>query len=117
MSIFRETSITWDGKSYEFVPSLSLLRKIERGRPGEGAVSLVKVQTSASSGEPLVPLMCQIIAEVMRHAGAVDVSEEGLYQDALTAKGSAFITLWHEIYVALSPVPKDQKKADAPEKE
>lgn len=118
MSIFRETTITWDGKSYDFIPSLALLRKIERGRPGEGPVSLVLVGQSAHSNAPLVPLMCQVIADVMHFAGASDFSEEETYCEALAGgkDGSqAVITLWYEIYAALSPVPKDQKKAVAPE--
>jgi len=115
MSIFRDTSITWDGKSYDFVPSLALLRKIERGRAGEGAVSLVKVAQAASSGEPLLPLMCQIITNVMHYAGADDFTEEEVYREAMTGGAAAVIALWHEIYAALSPVPKEQKKADAPE--
>ena len=117
MSIFRETSISWDGSTYDFVPALSLLRKIERGRPGEGTVSLVAVAQSAVSGAPLLPLMCQIIADVMHYAGAADFTEDDVYQEAMTGNASAVIALWHEIYTALSPVPKEQKKADAPESE
>ena len=115
MSIFRTTSITWDGATYEFVPALSLLRKIERGRPGEGAVSLIAVAKSAQSGSPLLPLMCQVIADVMIYAGATEFTEEEVYRDAMTGNGSEVIALWWEIYTALSPVPKEQKKADAPE--
>lgn len=115
MSIFREASITWDGTTYDFVPSLSLLRRIERGRPGEGPVSLIAVAQSATSGAPLLPLMCQVITDVMHYAGATSFTEDGVYQEAMTGNSSAVISLWHEIYTALSPVPKEQKKADAPE--
>ena len=115
MSIFRETSIIWDGSTYDFVPAMSLLRKIERGRPGEGTVSLVAVAQSAVNGAPLLPLMCQIIAEVMRYAGASDFTDDEVYQDAMTGNASAVIALWHQIYESLSPVPKEEKKAAAPE--
>lgn len=116
-SIFRETSITWDGATYEFVPALSLLRKIERGRPGEGPVSLIAVAQSAVSGAPLMPLMCQIITDVMLYAGATGFTEDDVYQEALTGNAAAVNALWWDIYTALSPVPKEQKKADAPESE
>lgn len=115
MGIFREASITWDGETYDFVPSLALLRKIERGRPGEGPVSLVAVSQSATSGSPLLPLMCQVITDVMHYAGATSFTEEDVYQEAMTGNATAVIALWHEIFAALSPVPKEQKKADAPE--
>ena len=115
MGIFRETSITWDGATYEFVPALSLLRKIERGRPGEGTVSLIAVAQSAQSGAPLLPLMCQVITDVMLYAGADGFTEDEVYREAMTGNAAGVIALWHEIYTALSPVPKEQKKADAPE--
>ena len=115
MSIFREASVTWNGTTYDFAPSLALLRKIERGRPGEGPVSLIAVAQSATSGAPLLPLMCQVITDVMRYAGATSFTEDDVYQEAMTGNASGVIALWHEIYTALSPVPKEQKKADAPE--
>jgi len=115
MGIFRDASITWDGTTYDFVPSLALLRKIERGRPGEGSVSLIAVQQSASSGAPNLPLMCQVISDVMHYAGAADFTDEVVYQEAMTGDTGAVIALWYEIYTSLSPVPKEQKKAAAPE--
>ena len=116
-SIFRETPISWDGETYEFIPTMALLRKISRGRQGEGPVSLIAIANSATSGEPLLPLMCQVITDVMRHAGAVSFTEEDVYQEALTGKAAEVNALWWDIYTALSPVPKEQKKADAPESE
>ena len=117
MGIFRETQITWDGVTYDLVPSLALLRKIGRGRPGEGPVSLIAVQQGAQSGEPNLALMCQVISDVMQHAGAEKFTDEEAYQEAMTGNSKAVIALWHDIYAALSPVPKEQKKADAPDSE
>ncbi len=118
MSIFRETQIEWNGTEYTLVPTMALLRHLERRRldkRGESyRISLVKIQEQAFTGEPIFSYMAIIIAEVMREAGADTFTEEEVYSELYTGNKDAVISLWHLVIAALSPVPKEQKKADAP---
>ncbi len=59
--------------------------------------------------------MAQVIQEVMHEAGATDFSDDEVYQEFYTGGNVAVVELWHQIITALSPVPKEQKKAVAPE--
>ena len=115
-SIFRETTISWDGVDYTLVPDMKLLKRIERGRPGEGPVSLIQIASQAIQGNPQISIMAQIIEEVMHAAGAADFTEEVVLEEFYGGNAAGVSQLWHDVIAALSPVPKDQKKADVPDK-
>ena len=110
-NIFRETVLSWEGEDYDLVPSMKLLRKIERGRPGEGPVSIVQVTNQSMNGNPQISLMSTVIEDVMHHAGATDFSGDLIYQEFHHGDTKAVIALWHQVIEAISPVPKEQKKA------
>lgn len=116
MGIFREIELSWDGKDYTLIPSMKLLRRIERGRPGEGPISIIQVMNQSFNGNPQVSIMAQIIQEVMHEAGATDFSEDEVYQAFYGGEEKEVVALWGQVIAALSPVPKDQKKADVPDK-
>jgi hypothetical protein len=108
--VFREVSITWQGKEHTFTPSMSLIRSIERG-DGGGPVSLIELIYGANTGKPQLGFMAWLVALVMRHAGA-DVSEEDIYADMYGFDDDAF-ALYRSVIDAISPT---QKKKAAPEK-
>ncbi len=115
MGIFRETPLSWGGKDFTLVPSMKLLRRIERGLPGEGPVSLVQVTNQSLNGNPQISIMAQVIEAVMHEAGATDFISDEVYQEFYNGGNDAVVELWHQVIEALSPVPKDQKKADGPD--
>ena len=119
MSIFRETPISWDGKEYTLVPSMSLLRRIEMGNKAREVppLSLSTIVRDASGGDPKLSMMMWIIEVVMHHAGVSEFTEEVAYQEFYGSDNKDILALWFSIIAALSPVPKEQKKADAPESE
>jgi hypothetical protein len=106
MSVFREVKITWDNKEYSFVPSLALIRKIERG-DSEGSVSVVHLIHQASAGKPQLSFMAWLVALVMNHAGA-EVDEEELYAQMYSFDKEAF-TLYQQVIEAISPTPSAKK--------
>ena len=107
MSVFREATIHWDGSDYTFVPSMKMLRAIERGRPGEGPISLVNITNQAISGNIQVSFIVQVIYDVMQHAGVKGVSEESLYQEFHNGKPDTMVALWYSIVEAISPTAKE----------
>ena len=106
MSVFRETTISWDGKDYTFVPSMRLLRSIEN----EG-VSILHVAHQVAQGKPQASLMAFIIAKVMQAAGA-RVSEEDIAGELMAGDAAKVMALYEQVLTAISPAPK---KAAAPE--
>lgn len=117
MSIFRETLIEWDGKEYTLVPSLKLLRKIEMGSKLKeiDPISLSKLVSDSIAGAPQIPLMAHVAEVVMHHAGATDFSEDEFYQEMQVGDRKAAVAFWWTVVAAISPAPKESKKAAAPE--
>ena len=117
MSIFRETSISWGGKDYTLVPSMALLRRIEAGNRTREVppISLSRLVSDSSTGHPQLSLMMWVVETVMNHAGAHSFTDDVAYQEFHSSDTKAIMELWFAIVAALSPVPKEQKKADAPE--
>lgn len=108
MSVFRETKIEWNGKSYTLIPSMSLLRAIELQ-----GISLMHVEWQVSAGKPQAALMSTIIAIVLGHAGAEGVTEELIYQEIKSSDPSDVLKLYRSIMTAISPEDKTPKKAEA----
>lgn len=116
-AIFRETTVSWDGKEYTFVPDMNLLRRIEGGNEARGVapVSLSHLAHSAGSGKPQFGVMTWVMEVVMREAGVPGFTDEIAYQAFHGADSKDVVALWLSLTEALSPIPKAQKKAVAPE--
>ena len=115
MSFYRESTITWGGVDYDYVATLGLICKIEKGRPETGPVSLAMISNKAASGEALFSLMSYVISDVMKHAGVPNVTPEMIHAEFLgSGSESDVIALWAAVESSLTPMVKDQKKADAP---
>ena len=113
MAVFREVTVEWKGTEYKFVPSMQLIRSIERG-DGTGPVSIVELLHGVNTGRPQVSFMAWIVARVMQHAGA-PVDEEDLYAEMYDFDKEAF-ALYKNVIDAISPSPsKKAKKSQAPE--
>ncbi len=109
MTLFRETTITWDGTDYKFVPSMKLLREIE----GEG-ISIMSVAYQVSQGRPQASHMAYIMARCLFAAGAV-VSEEFIfaYLSGLEQENQkSAMELYQQLMIAITPTPP--KKPDDP---
>lgn len=117
MSIFRETPIEWDGKEYTLVPSLKLLRRIEAGSPVKEIppLSLSKLVSDSMAGAPQIALMAHVAEVVMHHAGAVEFTEDEFYREMQVGDRKAAIAFWWTVVAAISPAPKEAKKAAAQE--
>lgn len=108
MTIFRSAEIEWQGQIYKFVPSMRLLRDIER------EVSILHVASTVHNGQPRLSHMAFIIAQVMRHAGA-KVSEEEITAELMVGDAAAVFGLYHAVIEAISPQPPKKKETDEPE--
>lgn len=103
MSVFRETEIEWNGKTYKFVPSMALLRDIER------EVSIMHVAATVFQGQPRLSHMAFIISRVMRHAGA-NVQEDEIAAELASGDAVAVMGLYRAVMDAISPQPPSEKK-------
>jgi len=110
MSVFRETTITWKGKTHKFTPSMKLLRAIERG-DGNGTVSIIELIHGANSGRPQLSFMAWIVTLVLLHAGAESADEEEVYGEMLGFDEEAF-ALYRAVIDAISP--SSSKKTEVP---
>lgn len=108
MSVFRETTIKWDGEEYKFTPSMGLLRQIEGGH-----VSIMRTAYEVSQGSPQTSHMAWILRNVLMAAGA-HVSEEQLFTDLTIGEHAKVMALYRDVMEAITPQPS--KKPDAPSK-
>jgi len=106
--VFRTAQLTWRGATYEFTPSMSLLRSIEMQ-----GISLMHIEWQAATGKPQGSLMALVMALVMKHAG-VDVAEDEIYQELRSGNPVETLQLYRDVMAALMPEEKPQKK-DEPE--
>lgn len=67
--VFREMTIEWEGKKYDFTPSNKFLRRIDR------EVSINKIAERAAQGDAPIFDIAFVVAEILREAGA-DTSED-----------------------------------------
>ena len=101
---------------YRFTPTMNLLRQLERNRPEIGErFNLFEVTRNAATGKPQLPVMMKIMEEVMQYAGAKDFTEEHIYQELHYGDQAYVFELWFAIVEAISPAPKESKKAAAPD--
>ena len=119
MSVFRDTSIEWAGKTYTLTPTMRLLHKIEAGDQSKniGPISLARVTADAMSAQPQLAKMSHVVELVMRDAGAKDFTEDEFYQEMTSGDRTAAIECWHLIVQAISPMPKEGKDDAVPDTE
>lgn len=115
MGVFRETSIEWGGKTYKFVPTMKLLHSIEAGDPAQdiAPISIARLTNDALTGNPQIAKMSFVVQKIMHAAGATDFSDEEFYQEMTVGDRLAAVACWHQVIAALSPAPKEGKKAAA----
>lgn len=114
MGIFRTVPINWEGKEYQFTPNLGLLQMLETGNPPlRPRLSLTKLTADARRGEPQLSLMVIVIEFVLKAAGIENVTQEDLYQEIQAGNQEGVISLWYQIEAAITPQPKEAKKAAA----
>lgn len=106
-AVFREVSITWEGKAWRFTPSLGLMRRIE----GQG-ISLLHMINEMRHGRPHVSALVTVVAECLMAAGAT-VDEDTLLAEFLSADGNDMMLLAGNVLNALFP-DVDGKKPSAP---
>lgn len=109
MGIFREIELSWNGQDYKLIPTMKLLRRIERGAPGEGPISIINAMSQSLNGNPQVSIMAYIIQEVMHEAGATEFSDDEVYQEFYGGGQKEVIALWGQVMAALSPDIKDEE--------
>lgn len=99
--VFREMTIEWDGKKYDFTPSNKFLRRIDR------EVSINKIAERAAQGDAPIFDIAFVVAEILREAG-VDTDENkvlGIVTDADEgARAEYLVSLIGE----LMPQPKQE---------
>lgn len=117
MSVFRDTEIEWNSKTYTLTPTMRLLHRIESGdrSKGIGPISLASVTNDAFSGQPQLAKMAHVVELVMHHAGAKDFTEDEFYREVTSGDRNAAVDCWHTIVQALSPSPKEGKDDAAPD--
>ena len=106
-AVAREYAISWAGKTYRFVPSNALIRRIE----GEG-VSLIHMVSELRTGRPRISHVALVVAECLRSAGA-DVDEDEMLSALLGADAVKVMLLACDILGAIFPAV-DGKKPSAP---
>ena len=119
MSVFRDTTIEWNGETYTLTPTMRLLHAIEAGDRSKGIdrISLAEVMQSVTSGQPQLAKMSHIVEMVMRHAGAKDFREDEFYQEFWVGDRTAATECWHTIVSAITPAPKEGKDDAVPDTE
>lgn len=110
MAVFREVEIEWGGETFTVIPTLALIRKIER------EVSLARFQVRAADGDMSIGDLAFIAATVMRSAGA-DVSDDEMFAQLSHASGEEGLAFAASIMEAIAPQAPDAKKLAAPERQ
>lgn len=113
MAVFRETTLTWQGKDHSLVPSIALLRKVDgrlaRDNPGcnSAAVAFRLVTGGANPTEVAI-----IGGEMLRAAGA-DVSDEDVYSFYLSSAVEDIVAFNTQLLECVIPTGE---KTPAPKK-
>ena len=114
MSVFKEVTMSFDGETYAFTPSMMLLRRIEANIAPS---SLTDIIVRVGSQRPPVSEIAFVAAEFLRAAGAENVSDEMIYaeliNDMIENDGTAFGQMCEAIVAAITP-PKDIAKKSPP---
>jgi len=107
-AIYEEVIITWgvddDGNpvQYNVTPTYKLIQKIEQ------KYSISGISARIINGDPPVSHMAEIIAIMLRHAGA-NVSAEDVYVELVSTEDADYIfDLAHVILTAFVPQKKEQ---------
>jgi len=76
-AIYEEVRINWDGEEYKITPTYRMIQQIEQN------ISIAGVSARIASGNPPISHMAEIIAILLRNAGA-KVSPDKVYEVMLT---------------------------------
>lgn len=105
MPVFRELTITWQGKDYKFTPSMRLMRSIEMGD-----ISFTDIAIRTSQGRPPISHIATVLAKMLQ-AGGAKVTEEEVYSELVTGSQESVTGLITMVLTAFSPSeggnPKD----------
>ena len=106
--VFREMTITWEGKSYSLTPSMSLMRRIDR------EVSVMDMIQRANDGRFPAYDLAFVICEFLREAGAQNVSDDEVYAHMMADlgdnDGKEVTPMLNAVVAAVSPAEGDEKK-------
>lgn len=102
-AIWKDIQIEWAGETYTVKPTMDLLNKLEQG---EG-MSLASMLTRLSKHDLPSSVACEMIARVLRYAGA-EVKAEDVYMATTGGVDVTAINLAATILNALLPTPEAQ---------
>jgi hypothetical protein len=111
--IFREVDIQWKGQKVTFVPTMQLLRRIER------EVSIMGLLGRVSRGDFSAAEVAFVICEFLRAGGVKSVTDEDVYSEIIDdmasegSKGQGVLALIAAISEAITPIEPAAKNASA----
>jgi hypothetical protein len=111
--VFREISLTWNGRDYTLVPSNKLLRRVE----GKGDLSIPAMAIAFSQNKPRMSEAAFVIAEFLKEAGAQPASkdyplEDEVYDELINGGAEATTALIGSLFEAIIPQERLKKNED-----
>lgn len=108
MSVFRETTIEWQGEVYKVTPSNRLLRAIE-----SQGVSIAAMVVDFSNERPVWSCFALAAAELLK-AGGAKITEDEVMAEIVEAQASGdyddLLTFAQRVIEAIVPGVSDPKK-------
>ena len=104
-AVWKDIEIEWAGKTYTVKPTMELLNKLEQG----DGMSLASMLTRLSKRDLPSSVACELIARVLRHAGA-EVKAEDVYMATSGGLDVTAIELAGMILEAILPTPETGEK-------
>lgn len=106
MAVFRELTLTVDGKQYTFVPTMMLMRSIEED------YSFTRLVRRIQDNDTPISILNYVLVKVLRAAGS-RMSEEEVYKHLSSMSGDAQAEIMRVIMTAFIPQEEEGKNLDA----
>lgn len=122
MTVFRETTLTHNGKTYVLEPSNKLMRRLDMQMRREGGRGVMAVlQAAGDVNDPPVFELAFLASEFLRAAGCKDVDEDAMYADMIedftSNNGAGVSALFEQIAEAITPPTKAAPEGKEPKNE
>lgn len=102
-SVYREVSISWNGKDYTVRPTFELINRIEN------TISAAGIAGRMEKGDVPVSHVAFLLAEMLRFAG-VKVTNEEIHQELFHGDADALWLVASNALAAMFPTPKKSGK-------